>query len=100
MRPFRRACVACLLIVSICLVPLVSCYDEDEENKRQAEAQRQLQAQLEEEHARRCQAEQAQSTWTIGIGAGACVACVIVGLVGVAIGSRALKRSGKEGTDG
>jgi hypothetical protein len=105
MATFLRACLAGVLIVWICLAPLVACYDEDQENQRNVEAQ--LQAQIEEEQVRRCQAEQAarsaeqsRAGWIAGVSAGAFGACVIVGMLGVHIGSRARRRSGKEATNG
>ena len=105
MATFLRACLARVLIVWICLAPLAACYDEDDENQRRAAAQ--LQVQIEEEQARRSQAEQAarsaeqsRAGWIAGVGAGAFGACVIVGMLGVHIGSRARRRSGKEHADG
>ena len=106
MNSFLRAPLARSLILSLCLLSLAAC-DDGEEDKRKAEAQRQLQAQLQMEQAQRRRAEQAviaaeesRSTWIYGISGGACAACVLVGLLGVYIGSRPLKRSGKEGQDG
>ena len=104
MKPKQRACLARVPIF-ICIVSLAACYDEDQENQHQAAAQ--LQAQVQEEQARRSQAEQAarsaeqsRAGWIAGVSAGAFGACVIVGMLGVHIGARARRRSGKEASDG
>ena len=102
MKAKPRTHVVRLIILCAGLMPLVAC-DDDEARKRQADAQRQVQAQLEAEQAQRrraeqaiLSAEQAHGNWTVTVVVGACSACIIVGLAGVAIGSRALNRSRKE----
>jgi hypothetical protein len=101
-----RAYLARILIVCVCLVPLAAC-DEDDDSTTKAQAQRQLQAQLEHEQAQRYRAEQAavaaeesRNAWVIGVGLGAFAACLITAMIGIHIGSRAVKRSGKDGTNG
>jgi hypothetical protein len=98
-----RAYLARFLIVCVCLVPLFAC-DEDDESTTKAQAQRHLQAQLEQEQVQRHRAEQAvvaaeesRNTWVIGVGMGAFAVCLITAMIGIHIGSRAVKRSGKEG---
>jgi hypothetical protein len=99
-----RAYLARFLMVCVCLVPLVAC-DEDDDSTTKAQAQRHLQAQFEQEQAQRHRAEQAavaaeesRNTWVIGVGMGAFVVCLITAMIGIHIGSRAVKRSGKEGS--
>ena len=106
MKAILRTHAVRLLVVCICLLPFAAC-DDDEATKRQADAQRQLQAQLEEERAQRQRAEQAvlaaeqaSTTKIIAIVAGSCVVVFIVGLAGIAMGSRAQRRSGKEPNHG
>jgi tetrahydromethanopterin S-methyltransferase subunit E len=101
-----RAYLARIRIICVCLVPLVGC-DEDDESTTKAQAQRQLQVQLEQEQARRHQAERAavaaeesRNAWVIGVGMGAFGACLITAMIGIHIGSRAVKRSGKEANHG
>ena len=82
-------------LLLLCGLLLASCGEDTQEQARQAEAQRQ--AQLAAEQAQRIKAEQAARTaeesrtyWVATVGAGACVMSVIVLLVGVHIGARAV----------
>jgi hypothetical protein len=107
MKTSPRAHAIRLLLVAVCALLLFACDEDDAKKKREAEAQRQLQAQLEEEQAQRRRAEQAvlaaeQSNHTkiIAVVAGSCIVVFLVGLAGIAIGSRAHRRSGKEVKDG
>ena len=111
MKAFLRTPAVRLLILCTCLTPLIAC-DENAtpaKDQHQADAQRQaeLQAQLLAEQSQRRQAEaavalaeQSRTTWIFGVGAGACLACVFVGMAGIYIGSRALRRGAKESKDG
>ena len=105
MKAFLRTPAVRLLILCLCLTALIACDEEAEEGRHKADAQRQaeLQAQLVAEQAQRRRAEeavvaaeQASSTKLVAVVAGSCVVILIVGMAGIAMGSRALKRSGKE----
>lgn len=100
-----------LAVLSLCVfliaVFLTVCDDRESERAkaRKAEAQRQeqLQAQLRTEQAQRLAAERSAQAaassldaWITGLSATACAACVIVLLIGVHIGSRAVSRYRKE----
>ena len=111
MKALLRTQVVRLTILCVCLLHLTAC-DEDlapTKNSAPSDSQRitQLQAQLSAEQAQRTRAEheavvtaQSRTTWVVSIGAGACVGCVLAGLAGIYIGSRALRRSGKEAGHG
>ena len=67
----------------------------------------QLQLQLAAEQTQRARAEQeavaaeqSRTTWITGLIAGSIVVCVVIGLLGIHIGSRARRRSRKEAQDG
>ena len=93
--------VGCWPVLLLCGLLLAGCGEDTQEQARQAEAQRQ--AQLAAEQAQRIKAEQAARTaeesrnyWVATVGAGACAVSVIVLLVGIHIGTRALERHRKE----
>ena len=103
----RGRIVAGLIIIMLLASFLLTCDDRQNESERarKAEAQRQaqLQSQLNSEEAQRIEAqrnaraaEESRNFWVSGLGAGACIACGIVLLVGIHIGSRAVRRYRKE----
>src|ERR1035437_5620188 len=100
-----------LIIVALCvLIPsvlILSVCDKRESDQEKTRAQQQFEAQLQAEKAQRLQAEQAaraaetsRNSWITGLSAGACAICLVVLLLGIHIGSRAIHRYKKEHADG
>lgn len=101
--PSRQS--GCWILLLVCTLLLLGCDEDEKERVRQAQAQRQAQyqAQLAAEQAQRAQAElaaraaqESRVTWITTLGAGACAVSVVMLLVGIHIGTRAVERHRKE----
>ena len=95
----RRRIVGGLTALALCILLLAVCDDRDSPQQTQQQREAQLQA----EQDRRLEAQQAahdaeasRNSWLTLVGAGACAACIIVLLIGIHIGSRALARYRKD----
>ena len=94
-----------IIAILVCVGLLTVCDDRDQQQAQREQARReaQIQAQLQAEAAKAQiaqqaarQAEASRNAWLTAIGTGACAACIIVLLIGIHIGSRALARCRKD----
>ena len=102
----RRRLIGGLIAVALCISLLNVCDDRGQQQAAQQAQERrqaQAQAQLEAEQAKRLESEQAardaeasRNSWTHRGGRGACAACIVLLLIGIHIGSRALARYRKD----
>src|ERR1035437_735375 len=102
-RTGRVAALALCIFLSAVFLTVCDERPSAQENARQAQAQQQFQAQLQAEQAQRLAAENSaraaessRDAWIIGLGAGGCLVCLVVLLVGIHIGARAIARYKKE----